>query len=147
MHQGEQHHSVAGIALQRIFEVIREFKGYFVLTDEHGEHYVLIRKDDFEHSVFSHTEVQLSLPTAPVSVNLQSFGERRGTADDVLERINREIATYHLQQSEEEIVEPEHDISSAFSRSTGQPAATLIAPPRHVRFEPLRGDLPPELQE
>lgn len=104
---------------------LKELGGYFVWRDEAGEAYVILSKQEFDRRQKAEDpEVQLSLPAVP-----QEENEIR--ADHVLERINREIALYQLRQQEDQMIEPESE---------------QLEKPARVRFEPLRGDLPPGLQ-
>lgn len=126
--------------LDNIIDVLRELGGYFTFTDATGEEYVIMRKQDMGHlpSPANQSEVQLVLPPSPtLSVN---------TADLLLDRINRDIALYQEAQEQFDdlaITEDETDITPETSTEGTAP----VPPPRRVRFEPLRGDLPPELQE
>ncbi len=117
----------------QILAGLRELGGYFVWRDEAGEAYVILSKREFEawHKI-REPEVQLSLPATP-GVTENKGAEAEARADYVLERINREIALYQLRQQEDmiQLQDPESE----------QPEK-----PARVRFEPLRGDLPPELQ-
>ncbi|MFH1354077.1 MAG: hypothetical protein ABIH36_02215 [bacterium] len=108
---------------------LRELGGYFVFKDEVGEEYVLLSKREFDgRQASDEPEVQLSLADAPKL-------ETEARADYVLERINREIALYQLRQQEDEMAEMTDEEAEQLERGA------------RVRFEPLRGDLPPELQE
>lgn len=138
-------------SLQKTFDVLKELGGYLVIRDETGEEFVISRRSDragLEESA-QETDRQLSLAQAPVN----------NSADEVLERINEELALYQLQQAEqrflvdeetaaesgeatyhavEEVQAPVHQEEDTFR---------IAAPPIRIRFEPLRGDLSPDLQE
>ncbi|MBI4021885.1 MAG: hypothetical protein HY372_00855 [Candidatus Andersenbacteria bacterium] len=104
--------------------------GYFVLRAEDGEAFVVMPKSEFDRldkQAGSH-EVQLTLP-ADAGMAGGAVRSTQREADEVLERINREIALYQAGKEQDDALEDE-----------------LIKSPA-VRFEPLRGDLPPELQE
>lgn len=118
----------------QILAGLRELGGYFVWRDEAGEAYVILSRREFEawHKT-GEPEVQLSLPTTP-GVTESKSAETEARADYVLERINREIALYQLRQQEDQIIELQ------------DPESEQLEKPARVRFEPLRGDLPPELQ-
>jgi hypothetical protein len=110
---------------QAVAKALVELGGYFTFKDAVGHEFVIMRKEDFVPPEDTEgADRQLSLPAAPA--------EPLVSAEDVLERINRDIAIFQLHQ-DEEIEEEEGDDD--------------MEPPRRVRFEPLRGDLPPELQE
>lgn len=118
-----------GKDLSQVMMALRELGGYFVWRDEVGEAYVILSKQEFDQlQEAGEPEVQLSLPNAPKT-------ETEARADHVLERINREIAVYQLRQQEDEMAEiPIEEVEQE-------------KPGARVRFEPLKGDLPPELQE
>jgi hypothetical protein len=127
--------------------------GYFVLRDDDDAQYVVMPVQEFEKlSAKPADEVQLSLPSAsartsspaparrPAETAVSSAASAAAAevdADEVLERINREIALYQESQQEE---------AAELLGAAGDEAAASEAGKR-VRFEPLRGDLPPELQE
>lgn len=127
--------------IENALAALHDLGGYFVFEDEHGEEFVLVRKQDFEVDEGNYYEErQLELPAAPKRDDL--------AADQVLDRINREIAAYHMQDEEERIDDLALDTSShedeeeVFRRSQNG-----VPEPKRVRFEPLRGDLSPDLQE
>lgn len=141
-------------SLDQIFKVIAEFGGYFVLPSEDGTEFVVVEKNNYDSLSFEGQEVQLSLPEAECNC-----GANVGSADEMLEKINRDIALFRFQQDEqeeldlvvdEELSEVPVEVVSEDSYSeenTNQDGEVELPPPRRVRFEPLRGDLPPELQE
>src|SRR5687767_4498131 len=133
---GESYSVNRNLPWRRLLSVLKEIDGYFVVTDGEGEEYIVVKRSDFERRAPINSEVQLPLPsrTGTGEDILESAG-------DVLERINREIADYYVQQAEQDFVEPEEESSSLTQSSF------TVPPPRRVRFEPLSGDLPPELQE
>ncbi len=119
------------VNLKDILEVLRELDGYVVIKHK-GEEFIITRRQE------EISEQQLALPEVPV------MDDQAMTADDILEKINRDIALFQLQQEEEEdsdefALEPEIE-------EMVEESAETIRPPRRVRFEPLRGDLPPDLQ-
>jgi hypothetical protein len=115
--------------LNKALEVMKELGGYFVIRDAGGEEFVVMRRADMEKNKESVAEEkQLSLPAAPAST----------TADDVLERINQELALYQMQQVEENLEE---------AAEIAEKIEETVEAPMRIRFEPLHGDLPPELQD
>lgn len=110
-----------------ILKVLKEHGGYYVLSDSEGEEFAIMRMADLEDE----SEKQLEL--APREVE-----EMEPTAEDLLERINRDIAMYQSQEQEQEHAsDTEADVPDI-------PRPPV--PPRTVRFEPLRGDIDPDLQ-
>lgn len=96
---------------------------------------------DFDARTTINREAQLDL----LSASARSEGTAdRWTADDMLEKINRDLALYQLQQEDQVMEEVEETDVGEVARSQ------FPLPPKSgksVRFEPLRGDLPPDLQE
>lgn len=114
--------------LEPITRVLKQYGGYFTFSDEEGNEFVVTSGDEFRSGTA--TETQLPLPAVP-----NELASQKAQAEEALEKINREIALHQLQLSEEN-----------FDELTPAPADDL-RPPLRVRFEPLTGDLPPELQE
>jgi len=107
--------------IESVLRVLKQFsQGYFTLTDEVGDQFVIARKEEFEGRRKRVGEEQLPLPATPSA--------EKDSADEVLDKINREIAMYQVQETQED-----DDLG--------------IRPTRKIQFEPLKGDLPPELQE
>jgi len=151
-----------GKALEQVMAALKQLGGYFVLRDDDGEQYVVMPKKEFDSMQHNSTEVQLSLPAAPVPSPIVN---QDISARDVLEKMNRELAVYQA-GLEDEMVEDTAIESGLSSENVGfeQPTSGVdsTAPPfakategesadksegLRVRFEPLHGDLPPELQE
>ena len=115
-------------ALEPILELLDQIDGYLVFKGANGQEYILGRLEDIlEEDSEESKEIQLSLPT----VYPDGDKKARTAADELLDRINREIALFQLQQEDEDIEDLDFEQE----------------PPKRIRFEPLRGDLPPELQE
>jgi hypothetical protein len=150
--------------LEGVLMVLKEMGGYFVFKDEMGEEFVVLGKEEFDglHESSSKTGKQLSLASTLLNSALEQkaeekmldmddekedIKEEKVSADDILEKINRDIALYKLLQ-EEEIesgVLKEIEEDEAFERNKVLDKSTMTN--LKVRFEPLRGDLAPELQE
>lgn len=125
-----------GGPLALVLAALKELGGYFVWADLDGEEYVIMSRRDFEARLTASREEQLELLGR--ADRSGSIGDH-WTADDMLEKINRDLALYQLQREEEETKIDEAPAGG----QEGQPGT----PGKKVRFEPLRGDLPPELQE
>lgn len=136
--------------LKSLLTVLKEVRGYFVFKDESGEQFVILGKEEFEDLSESPSETgkQLSLSSALLNNALEKGAEEdeaddteedKVSADDILEKINRDIALYKLLQEEE----GESDVMEGIEKELNEPVSIS----HRVRFEPLRGDLPPELQE
>lgn len=130
-----------GTTLDVMVAALREVGGYLVWRAANGEQFVTMSKREFDHvsQADGGRDVQLILAAGPAAKSALSAREPASSADEpassageLLERINREIALYR--QSEEEEVLVEEDAREGEGE-------------RKVRFEPIRGDLSPELQE
>lgn len=125
--------------LNQITTLLRELGGYFTFIAENGEEYIVAAKKDvtvFGSSNKAESELQLPLP--PATAN-----QAAAAANELLDHINRDIAMY--QAAQEQFSDDELTDGEVIIFNPGNMAAQ--PPPRRVRFEPLRGDLPPELQE
>lgn len=139
---------LTGEILQKVFEVLRETPGYFVFRGTRGEEYVLARKEDFVSGNGSpNSDRQLPLPTASsLAAAVRETAERLDrTPEFVLHSINREIADYHEEEREREI----DDLSLSFDKTPPSARASggRQDKGKRIRFEPIHGDLPPELQD
>lgn len=126
--------------LQKAFDALKELGGYFVIRDEAGEEFIVMHRADMStagKSAEKENERQLSLAQAPVITG----------ADEVLERINEELALYQLQQAEQRFLEDIETAAEDSEEDNIEAEDTTQAPPVRIRFEPLRGDLPPDLQD
>lgn len=130
--------------LEQAIAVLEELGGYFSFKSASQREYVLIGKAELEKLQQAVKEVQLAFPAD------RALSREQLTADDLLEKINRDIAVFQLQQEEDEMAE-EPVVEEVFIEDMAQieeeQEMSAMPPPRRVRFEPLRGDLPPELQE
>jgi hypothetical protein len=138
--------------LENILVALREIEGYFVFKDEVGKEFVILGKREFDErgEVPSDTGKQLSLSSALLNRALEKgteektekVEEEKASANKILEKINRDIALYKLLQEEEE------DLIAGIEEDEDQVEIEKPEPAvQKVRFEPLKGDLPPELQE
>ncbi len=124
-------------ALNQITAILRDLGGYFTFVDEMGEEYVIAPKKSFAitpGSSSAEPEVQLSLPPAE---NIPTIP----TAHELLDRINQDIALFRAAQDQFD------DLEILEEEESTPVTEVQLPPPRRVRFEPLRGDLSPDLQE
>lgn len=128
-------------ALEPVLRVLSQLGGQLLFTDAQGEQFVIARKTDFEAQANKQTQER----QLPFGVAKSYVRQPADTAQDVLDKINKEIALYQDRQDEAqghddlEIMPEEMDEDRGFDAP--------MPPPVRVRFEPIRGDLPPELQE
>ncbi|MEX0649902.1 MAG: hypothetical protein WD200_02795 [Candidatus Andersenbacteria bacterium] len=117
--------------------VLRQLGGSITFVGDDGEEYVIARKADMA----AEQETQLTLPSA----SAVSAAIRRNVdniEEDVLERINQDIAL-SVGHGEEDFGHMSEEMDEAGDEMFDGPTP----PPIRVRFEPLRGDLSPDLQE
>lgn len=112
-------------SLDELLAVLREWGGYFVFSHD-GEEFVVASKEEFEGMERTNNEMQLELPSSEVAL---ADGD-----EDVLEKINRDIALFQKQFNDDEIMEEDNE-------------GLLDGGANKVRFEPIKGDISPELQE
>lgn len=130
-------------ALGPVLKVLGELGGRFMFTDDEGRQFVVASAEEWEKIQGKQPEVtnqkSLPLPTGPVSP-IRSF-VIRSRADELLDRINREIALFQTENADE----TEMDVPEEQPDDLGITAQEEQSPAK-VKFEPLRGDLPPDLQ-
>lgn len=152
--------------LQSLLIVLKEVRGYFVFKDESGEQFVILGKEEFEDLSESSSKKGKQLSLSSVLLNsaleqgteekmleaddkVKDIEEDKVSADDILEKINRDIALYKLLQEEEgesgmlEGIEEDEVAGKGQDEELDEPVSVS----QKVRFEPLKGDLSPELQE
>ncbi len=135
-------------AVEPILRVLSQLGGHFTFTGRQGEQFVIIRKDELDGMKADGAKgKQRELPLMSrrvAGVEEQAVPE---SADEVLDLINQDISLYTKMRQEDEALAQE--ILAEIEKE--EPQSTLfetpLPPPTRVRFEPLRGDLPPELQE
>ena len=109
----------AKLPLEAVTLVLKELKGRFIFETDHGE-FVVLRKEDYDNLRVSEEEQQLELPTIEVA------SDADGASAEV-EEINRTLA-----------MNAEEDIVDDLAIDTQDNGAS-------VKFEPIKGDLPPEM--
>jgi hypothetical protein len=138
--------------LQPLLRVLSDLGGKFSFMDEEGNQFVLASKEVFEGEQEKVQEQQLTLPQAETVSRAIRKHIDPTLEDEVLDDINRDIAlAYAVKQELEEevmddlaaITEGDAEMEEAKEFSSNR---NIPVPPR-IRFEPLRGDLPPDLQE
>lgn len=128
-------------ALGPVLKVLGELGGRFVFTDDEGRQFVMASQEEWEKLQGKQSEItQKPLPLAVPAPGMRSFVVR-SRADELLDRINREIALFQTENTDE----TEVDISEEQPDDLGISSQEEQAPVK-VKFEPLRGDLPPDLQ-
>ncbi len=121
--------------LKKIVSVLGELGGTYTFNGYDGQEYIVMSKQDYAAHIRQASEQQLDLLSAEKHQIVDS-------ADAVLEKINRDIAIYQLLQEEQYI-----DDQTNVIQELGYDDLAISSGGKKVRFEPLRGDLPPELQE
>ncbi len=127
--------------LEPILGILNDLGGKFTFLDDDGNKFILASEEALEAEQEETTyeiEQQLSLPQADTVSRAIRKHVDSSIQDDVLERINRDIAlAYAVEQEAGEELDEIEEIAVT---------PDYPQPPR-IRFEPLRGDLPPDLQE
>lgn len=130
-------------AVEPILRVLAQLGGHFTFSDQQGEQFVIIRKQDFDTSRKAgslNTEKQL-----PLSVpSKDSHYEEVAISEEDGENTNQYLDLYQIKQQEEQALAEEilHELAKEES-----PYDHPLPPPVRVRFEAIKGDLPPDLQE
>lgn len=126
--------------LAHIMAALHVLGGRFIFSDDTGNEFVITTQKEFDRYHTPQREVQLPL---------QKSESATAAAEELLEKINRDIALYQDQQEEviDDIDEPDVTASASQLSSPSLSSSSPLPPPRRVRFEPIRGDLAPELQE
>ncbi len=134
-------------ALGPVLKVLGELGGRFTFTDDEGRQFVVVSQEEWEKLNRKEPEAaQKPLPLAAAPAQPRSFVVR-SRADELLDRINREIALF---QTEDPPSLPE-ELEATEGRGEQSQDDLEITPEQEqaslrVKFEPLRGDLPPNLQ-
>lgn len=117
-----------------ILSALRKFGGYFTFEDE-GDQFVVVLKKDAAR-LAAPPETQLTLTPK----------EKAGVVPDAnWEEVNHDIALF--QEPSSPALE-EDDLNVPWAEASAPSVSAAASPaPRRIRFEPIRGDLPPELQE
>lgn len=131
---------LTGETFKKILEVLGETEGYFVFRDEKGREFVVAPKADFmKTEEQGNSERQLAFPSpSSLAQAVRETAEREETTPAfVIDSINREIAKYSNEQQELMVDDLSLEASASPKPKSG----------KKVRFEPISGDLAPELQE
>lgn len=126
-------------AVEPVLRVLSQLGGHFTFPDKQGEQFVIARKTDFDANRGTQKPAERQLPFT----GRMPMRNSPDTAGEVLDKINKEIALYQMNQQEEVDDLAADDVVDELYFQPGQP----LPPPVRVRFEPIKGDLPPELQE
>ena len=136
--------------LEPILQVLSDLGGKFTFMDNEGREFVLASREalDEEHMAMHQEEQQLEL----LDMDKMASAIRRNIdveiGDDVIDRINRDIALTAAQEQfdqEDEI----NDIAEEVQEDDDLNMYTRPTPPPvpKIRFESDRGDLSPHLQD
>jgi len=116
--------------IRGLLQALKQLGGYFVWQAD-GEEYVLISKKEFDVLKKPVTEIQLGF-----SVPEETESKLREEAA-YLDQVNKQLA--------DQYEEDEADMLDDIDEIEDEPAGEGMR--KKVRFEPIRGDLPPDLQE
>lgn len=145
--------------LAPLLRVLRDLGGKFSFMDDEGNQFVLASKEALEEgaALRQAQDKQLSLPQAQSVARAIRKHVDSSIEDDVLERINRDIALAanaeqdDMDEAEEgddlaELSEEEISAEDDLGDSYVFPPSSHVPKPPIIRFEPLKGDLHPDLQ-
>lgn len=153
-HMGQSGGEDVQAALAPVLRVLSQLGGYFVFTNPQGEQFVVSSKEEFE-ARREKEKTERQLPLTAVHTTQRPRMDEEEIVDIIassVDMLNREIALSKEPQDEQigmddlglEIgEEPQVVEDGSLQREYELPSI----PPLRVKFEPIRGDLPPELQE
>lgn len=133
------------LSLEAIAGILQDVKGWFTFSTAAGE-YVVIKQEDFTALRAGALEEQLSLPVTPT----QKISDYSGLDD---ENSEPDVAIWlsGLDVDSSAAIADEVDNLGLGDRQEAFDAERFLGDRDRagikVRFEPLRGDLPPDLQE
>ncbi len=128
--------------LMPLLKALKDLGGYIVIPDDEGEEFILGQR--ILDSQYSADDVDVD--------SLDDFTDGDvDEEDEIVELVNRDIA---LAQEEEALDDlgAEENTSDSFDGFDADTGDSLVdgppsPPPLRVKFEPIRGDISPDLQE
>ncbi len=139
---------LAKLPLEAITLVLKDLKGYFTFSTVHGE-YVVVRKEDFTQLQAAAAEKQMELP--PVELGLPTDQVVLPTDDENIpgDITDQEVGEFGhgAESAGTELEVAQGDLISGGYDDLAIDSEPESAPGKKVSFEPLRGDLSPELQD
>lgn len=112
-----------------LIKALKQLGGYYVWMAE-GEEFVIMRKKDFDSKGKETKEVQLGL-----------------RVDEETDSEGDDEESYISQVNEQLVAQYGEDEAEMSDFNAGEDERVELGMRKKVRFEPLRGDLSPELQE
>ncbi len=143
MSNKDQHMTVGDLreAVEPVLRVLSQLGGHFTFADQQGEQFVIARKTDFDAMRGNKVAGEKQLPIESARPNTEATDEAFGA-------INEEIALYRSKQEEQDEDHFEDDSHAAMLiEEMEADYRAPMPPPVRLRFEAIRGDLPPDLQE
>jgi len=131
------------LPLEAIATVLRELQGFFTFSTE-GDEYVVVRKEYFDQLCVRDGEQQLTLPVTPSALEAPAYFESRQdeeVGDDWLPEPEVDSSAA-IADSEDDLGLHQHRALDDMQFNVPADMAGI-----KIRFEPLRGDLPPDLQD
>lgn len=128
-------------AVEPVLRVLSQLGGHFTFADQQGEQFVIARKTDFEAMRGNKAVGEKQLP-------ITSARPMAEATDEAFSTINEEIALYRSNQEEQDEDRFEDDSHAAMlTEEMEADYRAPMPPPVRLRFEAIKGDLPPDLQE
>jgi hypothetical protein len=136
--------------LEPILNILNDLGGKFSFRDDEGRVFVLMSEDEMLKDQFEIEEIEQQLELPEISTIADAIRNNISSeiADDVIERINKDIAMTHAQEQDLEEDEMD-DLATMVVEDDDLSTYTRPAPPAppQIRFESVRGDLNPALQD
>ena len=132
--------------LEPILQVLSDLGGKFTFMDDEGRQFVLAPQETLEREKEDRaSEQQLAFPQVDRVADAIRKNIDPEIGDDVIDRINRDIAMTTAREQ----FEQEDEIDDIAESVTEDDDLTMYAPPPvpRIRFESVRGDLNPHLQD
>lgn len=138
-------------ALAPILDVLEQLGGKFTFMDENGRQFILASVEALEDetlriaSLVQGKQQELVFPQADSVAKALRKHVDSSLGDDVIDAVNRDIAL--AASSEQQIQGEEDEIEELIEEEQSQEANVYTPPlPPRIHFEPVKGDLAPELQ-
>lgn len=129
--------------LQPLLGILKDLGGKFTFMDEDGTQFVLASADALAGAQ-KKEEQQLAFPQADSVAKALRKHVDSTLADDVIDRVNMDIALAASAEHEEDEIE---DVIDAEEDSIEEAHPYTPPKPPRIRFESIKGDLSPELQD
>ena len=138
-------------ALAPVLRVVKELNGHFVFSDGDGGQFVIVSKEEFDS--VSKEERQLTLPAPDTVAEAIRKNFDDSVDDEIIDKVNQDISLAYMREMEEkgddqvDIVGDELEEDLEAEGVHIERGERPSPPPVRVQFEPIKGDISPDLQE